>query len=59
MRKNARTPNSFPNDEALIKSFYGVLKNVAKKWLIPIRDWKAALNRLTIECDERMKLHGP
>ncbi len=59
MRKNARTPNSFPNDEALIKSFYWTLKNVAKKWPMPIRDWKAALNRRTIECDERMKLHGP
>ena len=58
MRKTARTPNSFPNDEALIKSFYGVLKNVAKKWPMPIRDWKVELNRLTIECDERMKQHG-
>lgn len=31
MRKNARTKNSFPNDEALIKSFDWALKNVGNK----------------------------
>jgi len=25
-----------------------------QKWTMPIRDWKAALNRFTIQFDERM-----
>jgi putative transposase len=42
---------SFPSDEALLKLFYIALRNIAKKWTMPIRDWKAALNRFTIEFD--------
>jgi putative transposase len=34
--------------------FYLALRNISKKWTMPIRDWKAALNRFTIEFDERM-----
>ncbi len=30
-----------------------VLVNIAKKWTMPIRDWKPALNRLAVEFAER------
>ena len=31
---------------------YLALKNISKKWTMPIRDWKAVLNRFTIQFDE-------
>ena len=55
IRKNAKTENRFPRDGSPIKLFYPLLTNIGKKWMMPIRDWKAALNRFTIEFDGRMK----
>ena len=55
LRKITRNRGSFPSDEALLKLFYLALRNISKKWTMPIRDWKAALSRFTIEFEERMK----
>jgi putative transposase len=41
-------------DEALLQLFYLVLRNFSKKRTMPIRDWKAALNRLTIQFGRRL-----
>lgn len=54
LRKVTKNRGSFPSDEALTKLFYLALRNIAKKWTMPIRDWKAALNRFTIQYEERM-----
>jgi putative transposase len=54
LRKITKNRGSFPSDEALLKLFYLALKNISKKWTMPIRDWKAALNRFTIQFEERM-----
>jgi len=48
---------SFPNDDALIKLYYLALRNISKKWTMPIQNWKAALNRFTIMFEERMPQH--
>lgn len=54
LRKLTKNRGSFPSDEALLKLFYLALRNISKKWTMPIRDWKAALNRLTIQFGERL-----
>ena len=54
LRKITKNRGSFPSDDALLKLFYLVLNNISKKWTMPIRDWKAALSRFTIEFEERM-----
>jgi putative transposase len=54
LRKITKNRGSFPSDEALLKLFYLALRNISKKWTMPIRDWKAALNRFTIQFEERM-----
>lgn len=54
LRKITKNRGSFPSDEALLKLFYLALKNISKKWTMPIRDWKAALNRFTIQFEDRM-----
>ena len=54
LRKITKTRDSFLTDEAVFKLFYLALNNISQKWTMPIRDWKAALNRFTIQFDERM-----
>jgi putative transposase len=54
LRKITKTRGSFPTDDAVFKLFYLALNNISQKWTMPVRDWKAALNRFTIQFDERM-----
>ena len=54
LRKITNNRGSFPNDDALLKLFYLALNNIAKKWTMPLRDWKGALTRFTIQFEERM-----
>ena len=54
LRKLTRHRGALPSDEALIKLLYLALRNISKKWTMPIRDWKAALNQFTIRYEERL-----
>jgi putative transposase len=54
LRKVTKNRGSFPTDEAMLKLLYLALKNIAKKWTLPIRDWKAAMNRFSILFEDRM-----
>lgn len=54
LRKVTKNRGSFPNDEAVTKLLYLALNNIARKWTMPIRDWKAALNQFTILFEHRM-----
>jgi len=54
LRKVTKNRGSFPNDEAVLKLVYLALGNVSKKWTMPIRDWKAALNQFAIVYEGRM-----
>lgn len=54
LRKITKNRGSFPSDEALSKLFYLALMNISKKWTMPLHDWKAALNRFSIQFEDRM-----
>jgi transposase-like protein len=54
LRKITKNRGSFPSDEALTKLFYLALRNISQKWTMPLRDWKSALNRFTIQFEERI-----
>ena len=54
LRKVTKTRSSFPTDEAVLKLLYLALRNIAKRWTMPIYDWKAALNRFAIIYEDRM-----
>src|ERR687884_731132 len=56
LRKIIKNRGSFPTDEAAVKLLYLALQNITKKWTMPIRDWRAALNRFAILFEERMPL---
>ncbi|ATG91358.1 IS256 family transposase [Methylomonas koyamae] len=54
LRKITKNRGSFPSDDALSKLFYLALMNISKKWTMPLHDWKAALNRFSIQFEDRM-----
>jgi len=57
LRKLTKNRGSFPSDEALTKLFYLALRNISQKWTLPIRDWKAALTRFTIQFGDRISVN--
>jgi len=57
LRKVTKNRGSFPNDESVMKLFYLALINISKKWTMPLRDWKPALNRFSIQFEDRMPQH--
>ena len=56
LRKVTKTRNSFPNDEAAIKLLYMGLKNIMKKWTMPIRNWNLAIHQFSIRFEGRLSL---
>ncbi len=48
LMKVTKNRGSFPNDEAMFKLLYLARTNISKKWTIPVRDWKSALNQLAL-----------
>lgn len=45
----------FPTDDSAKKLSYLAIMDVSKKWTMPIRDWKTALNRFMITFKDRLK----
>ena len=53
LRKVTRNHRIFPSNEAVYKVVYLAMQNIAKKWTMPLQDWKRALNRFALEFEER------
>lgn len=54
LKKTIKNRSSFPTDEAAIKLLYLSLKNIQKKWIMPIRNWGKVLNQFAILYSDRM-----
>jgi putative transposase len=54
LRKITKNKGSFPSDDSLSKLFYLALQNISRKWNMPIRDWKTALTRFSIQFEDMM-----
>lgn len=54
LRKMLKNRGAFPSDESIYKVLYLGLSRVAKKWTMPIRNWKAALNQFVIMFGDRV-----
>ena len=54
IRKAIKKRKLFPSDEAARKVVYLAILDASKKWTMPIRNWKAALNRFMIEFEDRL-----
>jgi len=56
LRKIIKNRSLFPNDEAVFKLLYLAIRNAAKKWTMPIRDWPRALRQFAIIFEGRLPL---
>jgi hypothetical protein len=54
IRKAIKKRKLFPTDDAAKKVVYLAIQQASKKWTMPIREWKAALNRFMIEFEDRL-----
>lgn len=49
----------FPTDDSARKVVQLAIKQASRKWAMPIRNWKMALNRFVLEFGERVTVHHP
>ena len=57
IRKSTRNRKVFPDGQSAMRVVYLAMQEATKKWTMPIRDWKPALNRFNIEFGERVTAH--
>lgn len=48
----------FPTDEAATKLLYLAILNASRKWTMPIKDWKGAMNQFAIAFPDRVSFPG-
>jgi putative transposase len=56
LRKVPRNRSVLARDEAIYKIMYLALRNGAKKWTMPIKEWGAALNQFALFFGEQVPL---
>lgn len=54
LRKVIKNKRIFPSDDAALKQLYLALKNISKKWTMPVQNWKEAMNRFAISHEGRL-----
>lgn len=57
LRKVIKNKRVFPTDDSVFKVIYLAINNIAKKWSMPIHNWKSAMNRFSIEFGDRVPVH--
>ena len=56
IRKYTKSKGSFPTDDAVKKSVYLAIREVTKKWKMPIRNWGIVLNQFIAIFEDRIKI---
>jgi len=54
IRKFTRNRKIYPNEESALKLVYMAIHEASKKWTMPVRQWKQALNHFAIMFEDRM-----
>jgi putative transposase len=54
LRKFTKTKTTFPGDDALKKSVYLSIKEIERKWGLPVRDWGIIMGQISIFFEERL-----
>lgn len=54
IRKATKQRKLFPTDDSAMKVVYLAIQAASKKWTMPIRNWKSALNRFMIDFGDRL-----
>jgi putative transposase len=58
LRKVSKNRSVLPSDEAVFKLMYLALRNISKRWTMPIRDWSGAMNQFAILFEGRVPIAG-
>ena len=54
IRKFTRNRKKYPNEESALKLVYLAIHEASKKWTMPIRNWRGALNHFAIIFENRL-----
>lgn len=54
IRKITKTKGAFSSEQALLKLMYLVIKNISKKWTMPVHNWGLAMSQLYIKFGDRI-----
>ena len=58
LRKVSKNRSLFPNDEAVFKLMYLALRNISRRWTMPIPNWSGAMNQFAILYEGRVPMGG-
>jgi putative transposase len=53
LRKIIKTRGHFPNDEAATKLLWLALRNLTRRWTMPVRPWREAMTQFAVLYQER------
>ena len=54
LRKVLKNKRFFPSDEAAFKQLFLAIRNISKRWTMPVRNWGEAMSRFMIEFGDRL-----
>ena len=54
VRKFTKTKSIFPTDDSIRKAIYMSVKEISKKWTMPVRDWGLAYSQFVIFFEDRL-----
>jgi putative transposase len=54
VRKVIKNKRFFPSDDAACKQIFLAIRNISKRWTMPIRNWSEALGRFAIDFGDRV-----
>lgn len=54
VRKVLKNKRFFPSDDAAFKQIFLAIRNISKRWTMPLRNWGEALSRFVIEYGDRV-----
>ena len=55
IRKAIKKRKLFPTDDSAKKVVYLAVEDASKRWTMPIRNWKTAMNHFMIQFEDRLK----
>jgi transposase-like protein len=58
IRKFTRNRKIYPNEESALKITFMAIREASKKWTMPIKNWKAALNHFAILFEDRLPMQS-
>lgn len=57
LRKVTKNRASFPNDDALTKILFLAIRDISKKWTMPVQNWALTISQLSIIFEGRLNIN--